>query len=167
MIPIPSDGGVRIFGTVLTLVAAVVPAAITWWTDRSLLDKGDDPALPELLTGRRRTNIRAMAIGFAIVVVWGGNAAAWGIPLLVVLLIAAAYPLRTRLLGETWGFGSYLGHTMLSVVGGFGFWTALAYAPSIVQWLLDTFGTERWPVVAGLATAMAVLLFAVEEWYPR
>ena len=165
MIPIPSRGNTWI--DALTLIAAILPAVITWWTDRQLLDKADDPALPELLASRRRTNIRAMAIGFAIVVVWGGNDAAWGIPLLVTLLIAAAYPLRTRLLGETWGFGAYVWHGVLSLAGGFGFWIALAYAPAIVQRLFGVLGVERWPVVAVLAAVLAAALFALEAWFPR
>src|SRR5215204_2346017 len=166
MIPIPLRGDAWIGA--LTLFAAVLPAAITWWTDRRLLGKADDPALPELLASRRRTNIRAMAIGFAVVVVWGGNDAAWGLPLLVTLLVAAAYPLRTRLLGETWGFGSYLWHSVLSLVGGFGFWIALAYAPGVVQGLLGIVGVERWPVaVVFAAVLLGVALFALEAWFPR
>jgi len=167
MIPIPSRDGAWIGSAALTLIAATLPAAINWWTDRRLLGKGDDPALPELLASRRRVNLRAMAIGFAFVIVLGGGNAAWGIPLLVALLIAAAYPIRTRLLGETWPFGAYLGHTALSVAGGFGFWILLGYAPSLVQRVLDAFGAERWPVVAVLAVGLAAVLFAVEEWYPR
>ena len=89
MIPIPSRDGAWIGSAALTLIAATLPAAINWWTDRRLLGKGDDPALPELLASRRRVNLRAMAIGFAFVIVLGGGNAAWGIPLLVALLIAA------------------------------------------------------------------------------
>ena len=163
----PLFGGGSIAGPVLTLVAVLLPALITWWTDRRLLDKGDDPALPELLASRRRTNVRAMAIGFAIVVVFGGGEAAWGIPLLAVALIAVAYPLRTRLLGETWSFGSYLWHTLLSVAGGFGFWILLAYAPGIVNTMLRSLGPERWQIAAVLAGVLAVALLAFEEWYPR
>src|SRR5215207_2235958 len=167
MIPIPLLGGGWIAGPPVTLVAVLVPALIAWWTDRRLLGKSDDPALPELLASRRRTNVRAMAIGFAIVIVFGGGDATWGIPLLAVALIAAAYPLRTRLLGETWSFGSYLWHTLLSVAGGFGFWILLAYAPGIVGAILRSLGPERWQIAAALAAALAVALLAFEEWYPR
>ncbi|HUQ82449.1 MAG TPA: M48 family metalloprotease [Gemmatimonadaceae bacterium] len=167
MIPIPTLGAEWLARAVVTLIAALVPALVAWWTDRRLLGKADDPALPELLASRRRTNVQLMAIGFTAVIFFSGADAAWGIPLLLALLVAAAYPLRTRLLGETWGFGSYLWHTTLSVAGGFGFWILLCYAPSIVSRLLDTFGRERWPIVAALAAVLAVALFAFEEWYPR
>ena len=167
MIPIPSLGGEWLARVVVTLIAAIVPALVAWWTDRRLLGKADDPALPELLASRRRANVRWMATGFTLLILFSGADAAWGIPLLLALLVAAAYPLRTRLLGETWGFGPYLWHTTLSVAGGFGFWILLCYAPSIVSRLLDTFGRERWPIVAALAAVLAVALLMFEEWYPR
>src|SRR5690349_5969419 len=131
MIPIPwhVGGGVD---AVMTLIVALIPSAIAWWNDRALLGKHDDPALPELLAHRRRVSIRAIAIAVAVMIVWGGGSAAWGIPLLLALFIAAGYPLRTRILGETWGFGAYLWYTLLSIVGGFGFWIALAWLPLIV-----------------------------------
>jgi Zn-dependent protease with chaperone function len=163
MIPIPSVTGVALGRMVLTVAAAVAPALIAWWSDRRLLGKGDDPALPELLASRRRTNVRAIAVAAALMIVFAGGEAAWGIPLLLVLLIAVAYPVRTRLLGETWGFGSYLWHTSLSFVAGFGFWIALAYAPTMVQWILRVVGPERW----WLALAILPPLLAWEEWYPR
>ena len=82
-------------------------------------------------------------------------------------MIAVAYPLRTRLLGETWGVGAYLWHTAMSVAGGFGFWIALAYTPIIMRRVMGLVGPERrWPAVA-LAAVLAVLLMAWETWYPR
>src|SRR4029434_10533895 len=101
MIPIPFLGSQSVGRTMLALVVALVPAVVAWWSDRRLLSKPDDPALPELLAHRRRVNVRSIAVAVALMIVLGGTAAAWGIPLLLVLLIAAAYPLRTRVLGET------------------------------------------------------------------
>jgi hypothetical protein len=102
MLPIHLLGG-RSFGqTLLTLVLTLVPALVAWWNDRRLLNKADDPALPELLANRRRLNVRTIAFGVALMIVFGGADAGWGIPVLIVLLIAVAYPLRTRVLGETW-----------------------------------------------------------------
>jgi Zn-dependent protease with chaperone function len=150
----------------LTVAAAVAPALITWWSDRRLLGKGDDPALPELLASRRRTNVRAIAVAAALMIVFAGGEAAWGIPLLLLLLIAVAYPLRTRLLGETWGFGSYLWHTSLSFVAGFGFWIALAYTPAVVQWILRVSGPERWMSTGVVVAALLTALLAWEAWYP-
>ncbi len=155
--------GMSLGRVALTVAAAVAPALIAWWSDRRLLGKGDDPALPELLASRRRTNVRAIAVAAALMIVFAGGEAAWGIPLLLVLLIAVAYPLRTRLLGETWGFGSYLWRTSLSFVAGFGFWIALAYTPAVVQWVLRASGPERWMstgvVVAALLTALLIDYF--------
>src|ERR1044071_2136085 len=166
MIPIPILGGQSIGQTVLTLLAALVPALIAWWTDRALLHKGDDPALPELLANRRRVNLRSIAIAIAAMVVFGASAAAWGIPLLIVLMIVVAYPLRTRILGETWRFGGYLWHTAASVVGGFGFWIALSFAPSIMTAIVSLVGMTKWWLVIALGLIVTAALFARGEWYP-
>src|SRR5687768_8651473 len=121
MLPIPWLGSAWIGGTVLTLLVALAPALFAWWSDRRLLARHDDPALPELLASRRSATVRVVAVALALLIVFGSHNAAWAIPLQLVLLIAAAYPLRTRLLGETWSFGGYLWHSLLSIVGGFGF----------------------------------------------
>ena len=167
MIPIPLLGGPAFGQTVLTLVAALIPALLAWWNDRRLLGKADDPALPELLADRRRLTIRSIAIAVALMIVFGGSDAAWGIPLLITLLIAAGYPLRTRLLGETWGFGAYLWYTVASIAGGFGFWIALCYAPGIVNGVVRAVGTQRWWLAVAVALVVAAVLFAWEAWYPR
>jgi len=167
MIPIPLVGGQSSGSSLLVLVAALVPAGIAAWNDRRLLAKADDPALPELLSHRRRVNVRSIAVAAAVMIVLGGADAAWGIPLLLVFLIAAAYPLRTRVLGETWGFGTYLWRTAASIVGGFGFWIAMCYAPTIVHWIIGRVGAERLWLIAALAALLAAVLFAWEAWYPR
>jgi Zn-dependent protease with chaperone function len=164
MIPIPSVAEAPAGRIVLAMLLAMIPALVAWWTGRRLLRNGEDPALPELLDSRRRTTIKAVAVALALMIVFAGNVAAWGMPLLVVLLLASGYPVRTRVLGETWGFGSYLWYTVLSVVGGFGFWIALAYAPTIVHTLLRAAGAAQWWWV-GIVVAAA--LIAWEAWYPR
>ena len=167
MIPIPLLSG-QLFGSaLLVFVLALVPPVVAWWNDRRLLGKADDPALPELLANRRRVNVRIIAVAAALMIVLGGADAAWGIPLLLVVLIAVAYPLRTRVLGETWGFGAYLWRTAASIVGGFGFWIGVCYAPTIVRWIIERVGTERPWHNAVLASILAALLFAWEAWYPR
>ncbi len=169
MIPIPFLGS-QTLGALLVLVMALVPAVVAWWNDRRLLGRADDPALPELLANRRRLNVRTIALAVALMIVLGGANAAWGIPLLIILLIAVAYPLRTRVLGETWGFGAYLWHTAGSIAGGFGFWIALCYAPTMVRWIAGVVGTERpWLIATStvLALIVAVLLFIWEARYPR
>ena len=90
MMPIPLLSG-QLFGSaMLVFVLAIVPAVVAWWIDRRLLGKADDPALPELLANRRRVNVRIIAVAAALMIVLGGADAAWGIPLFLVFLIAAA-----------------------------------------------------------------------------
>src|SRR5678815_1833003 len=108
MIPIPALDGQSLGRSIVTLLLALAPALLAWWNDRRLIARADDPALAELVASRRRLNVRAIVFALALMLVFGGGAAAWGIPLLLVFLIAAGYPLRTRLFGETWGFGAYL-----------------------------------------------------------
>jgi Zn-dependent protease with chaperone function len=162
VIPIPFVADLASGWYALTVSLAAIPAIVSWWRGRALLNKGEDPALPELLDSRRRTTMGALAIALALMIVLTGAQSAWGIPLLAVLLIAVGYPVRRRILGETWGFWPYLYHTARSIVGGFGFWIALAYAPTMVEALLDTFGTGRW----WLAIPVAAALLAWEHWYP-
>jgi Zn-dependent protease with chaperone function len=99
-------------------------------------------------------------------IVWGAGNATWGIPLLLLLFIAAGYPLRTRILGETWGFGAYLWHTVLSILGAFGFWIALVWIPLIVQGISSAVGGGR-PVTIAVAVTVGVLMLAWEAWYPQ
>src|SRR3982750_1761968 len=143
MLPTSLLGSGSFWGATLTLLAALVPALFAWWSGRQLLQQRDDPALPELLASRRRANVRAIAIAVVVMIMFGGVSAAWGIALLIAALIAAQYPLRTRLLGETWGFAAYLWHTARSIAAGFGFWIALAYAPSLVRLVMTEVGPER------------------------
>src|SRR3954469_1752870 len=167
MIPISLLGAGPLWGPMLMVLAALVPALLAWWSGRDLLRKRDDPALPELLAGRRRANVRAISIAAAIMIVLGGASAGWGIPLLIAAMIAAAYPLRTRLLGETWGFGAYLWRTALSIAAGFGFWIALGYAPIVVRLVMTGVGAERRWLAVVLAAVVAALLIAWEARYPR
>ncbi|HEX6048920.1 MAG TPA: hypothetical protein VFZ21_06620, partial [Gemmatimonadaceae bacterium] len=101
----PSMLGVSTARIVLTALLATLPALLAWWSGRRLMRRGEDPALPELLDSRRRTTIRAVAVAVALMIVFATSDAAWGIPLLIVLLLASGYPVRTRVLGETWAFG--------------------------------------------------------------
>jgi len=167
MTPIPFLDGAFPVRPTLTAFAALMPALLAWWSDRRALQQRDDPALPELLASRRRANVQTIAFAIVIMIMFGGASSAWGIPLLIVSMIAVAYPLRTRLLGETWGFGAYLWYTAISVAGGFGFWIALAYAPSLVRRVMEGMGGERRWLAVMLATALAALLIAWEMWYPR
>jgi len=167
MLPISLLGRGSFWTGTVTLLAALVPALFAWWNGRQLLRQRDDPALPELLASRRRAHVRAIAIAVVVMIMFGGASAAWGIPLLLAAMIAAQYPLRTRLLGETWGFAAYLWHTARSFAAGFGFWIALAYAPTLVRLVMKDVGPERRGLAVALAAAVAALLIAWETWYPR
>ena len=74
MLPIHILGGQSRGQALLTLVLTLVPALIAWWNDRHLLNKADDPALPELLANRRRLNVRPIAVAVALMIVFGGAA---------------------------------------------------------------------------------------------
>ena len=179
MIPIHSLGGaslaaltttvatVATAATVATILVALTPAIVTWWTDRRLIARRDDPALPELIANRRRTSVSVGATAAAIILVLSGARVAWGIPLLIVAVTAAGYPFRTRLLGETWSFWRYLWHAGLSLLGGFGFWIALVYAPFVVQSVIGSAGEDRLAWAAAAAACAAAVLFAWEAWYGR
>jgi len=143
---------------VLAVLLALAPAAVSWWTGRQLLRQADDPALPELLLVRQQRIVGVVGVAVGVLYVVCTRHAAWATLLLVVALLVAAYPMRRSLFGESWGLGAYLWYSARSVVGGFGFWLTLAYAPWIVLKLPLAY---RVPGAAAVGVVLALWQF----WY--
>ena len=144
---------------VFLMLLAVAPGIVAWWTSRRLVSLTDDPALPELLHGRRQRLVMVSAASIAFILVFGGRAAYWAIPLMGLATIAGGYTLRRTLALETGGFAGYLWRGIKSVVGGLGFWILLVLTPTILLAI-----PARYEFVA---VVLLVLLLAWEEWYPR
>src|SRR5215204_231732 len=150
--PLPISLG---FGPALvTLLAALIPAAYVRVRDRHLERHRDDPALPELLLARQQQTGLAMLAALLVMLLVGRGHAAWGIPLLVIGLLAARHHAQRVLHGERWGLAGYLRYHLVAIIGGFGFWMLLALVPTIVGAIA---GTRRDTALA-VAALLAVLL---------
>ena len=123
---------------VLLALIALLPGAVSWWSGRRLARLADDPALPELLAARGRRNgamlfIAIVGLACVALLTQVGLALPIIVGCLIALagLVAASYPLRRVLYGETWSFGSYFAFYPRLIVGLFGFWIVLASLPNL------------------------------------
>jgi len=153
MFPAP-DSIVRAIGL---LCAALLPTAVVWWTGRALLRNPDDPVLPERLMASRLRARLVLAASWAIFVVLAPAHTWWLVPLMIAARALAALPLRKALQGETWSPLAYLSFFTRLVLGLFGFWLLLIWAPSVE----GLFGDADW--IAAIVVAAALL--AWNHWY--
>src|SRR4029453_10493510 len=82
--------------------------ALKWWWGRALAPRLDDPLLPERLQAQGRRTATALII--AAVLLWfaGPAPAAATIGVMLVLHLAAGFPLRRALYQETWSVAAYV-----------------------------------------------------------
>jgi Zn-dependent protease with chaperone function len=149
-----TGSSVRVIGLVC---AALLPAALVWWTGRVLLRNVDDPVLPERLMATRLRGRVLVGFSWGLVVVLAPEHALWAIPLMIVARALAAYPLRKALQVETWSPLAYLSFFTRLVLAFYGFWLLLIWAPS----LEGLFGDADWIV----APVVASILVAWNDWY--
>ena len=138
-------------------VLALLPAAFRLHRGQSLVRDLESPAFAErLLAGRTLLAVIYVAVLAIEVVAWPRRAA-WMLPLELVTFMAAGWPLRRAMLGETWSVGAYLWFYVRLLVAIYGFWILLMATP----WLADPSG---WPAWAA-PTALLVVLLAWNERY--
>ena len=105
--------------TFLALLAAA-PALYAWWTGRAVRKAIDDPALPELLLARQR---RLVQVTLVAIIASVFMSAPTGFSLLVLLLVVAAnYPVRRTVYGDRWSLWQYLRFTTFSAIAFIGLW---------------------------------------------
>ena len=78
-------------------------------------------ALPERLASSRNTLVGVFAGGVALLVVAWEPHAWWAVPTLLLSFLAAGWPLRRVLFGETWSLGAYLWFYVRLVLVIYGF----------------------------------------------
>jgi len=135
----------------LVAVVALIPAAFTWWSGRRLITALEDPALPERLQTRRRWITQLTIFLMVAIALTGGMDALWGAPLLLVTMLAAGFPTRRTLFGESWSLPQYLSEVVRFTAAGLGFYLLLALVPALV-WIA---GSLDW-LVALLAGTLLV-----------
>src|SRR5215203_934079 len=122
------------------LLLAVAPGAYAWWSGRAIRRSLDDPALPELLLARQRrivqvTTVAIIASAFMTAPVEFSIVALFGV-------LAAQYPIRRAVYGDSWSLAQYVRFTSFS-------WIAFG-------------GLFLFPLImAGLVVALAV------AWMPE
>ena len=136
----------------VALLIAATPAALRLWWGRALAPLADDPLLPERLAAHARRVGASGGTAAAVLVLGFPSMAPWGVPLLILAQIAAAYPLRRVLYQETWSFASYVSFYARMTAAFFGFWILLAATP----WIASLAGRYDW--AAGLTLAGLLLL---------
>jgi len=135
----------------------LVPAAVSWWSGRSLIAALDDPLLPERLLAHRRRNLTVLWLVIVGTLLLGTfEHLIWTIPLTIVARAAARYPLRRALYDERWSFAAYMAAMSRLLLAFGGFRLLLACAPLIAG------AAGSLNVVA--AIAIGVLLFL---WHRR
>src|SRR6187402_2312974 len=102
------------------LLLAGAPAAYAWWSGRAIRRSLDDPTLPDLLLARQR---RIMQVTLVAIIASAFMASAAAFTLVAVLgVLAAQYPIRRAVYGDTWSFGQYVRYTSFSFVAFGGLW---------------------------------------------
>ena len=136
---------------------ALLPAAVAWSTGRRLIRLIDDPALPErLIAGAQRRGV-VTGVALTLVLFLAGRHSAWLLLLMLLSVLAAAYPLRRALYAETWSLTGYIGFFVRLNVAVFGFWILVAFGPL----LATTAGSLDW--LAGIL--LAAVLFTWEAGF--
>jgi hypothetical protein len=115
----------------LPAAIALLPAILSWWSGRRLAKRADDPALPERLHASRRVHGMILVVSIAALATLATDSLLWSLPLLFIGVMAAGYPLRRVLHGETWSLAAYLSFFGRLAFVWLGFWTALATLPAV------------------------------------
>ena len=150
---------------------AVTPGLVAWWTGRAVLARVDDPVLPELLFERQRRLGTFALAGAILLALFFADDALWAIPLLFLVLLVSAYPLRRTLFGERLGALAYLRYAVFSRVGHVGLPLLAAFAPAVVTSLaigLEPNDVERAARIAlftGVAFGIVIALW--QHFYPH
>jgi Zn-dependent protease with chaperone function len=99
---------------------AIAPAVYAWWSGRAIQRSIDDPALPELLLDRQK---RLVMVTLVAIIASVFMSAPTGFSILVLLLaIAANYPVRRRVYGDRWSLWQYVRFTTFSTIAFIGLW---------------------------------------------
>jgi Zn-dependent protease with chaperone function len=138
--------------TAATLLA-LVPCLLSWWSGTELARRLDDPVLPERFMAHQRRNAVLLAAGFAASAVVEPRALPWTAPLLFSTVVAAGYPVRRAIYGETWGLAAYLSFFHRLSIGVFGVWIVLGAMPALAAM------AGRFDWIVGAITAGLVIVW--------
>jgi Zn-dependent protease with chaperone function len=148
------------------LLLAAAPATYAWWSGRAIRRSIDDPTLPELLLARQR---RLVQVTLVAIIASAFVTAPTGFSLVVVLgVLAAQYPIRRTVYGDTWSFPQYVRFTTMSWIAFGGLWLFPIVAAGIVAQL----ASEWIPTPSTRQTMLGLVLGVVASivylvWHRR
>jgi hypothetical protein len=122
-----------LFSWALPALAALAPAGLQLARDRRLAARLDDPTLPERLLAGRQLMSFAFAASIAMAAVLWFEHLIWVVPLALASVVAAGFPLRRRLLGESWSVTAYLWFMFRLAIATQGIWLLTAIAPVLTD----------------------------------
>jgi Zn-dependent protease with chaperone function len=122
------------------LLLAAAPAAYAWWSGRAVRRAIDDPALPELLLVR----LRRIAQVTLVVIIAAAFMTAPSVFSAIVLfgVLAAQYPIRRAVYGDSWSFWQYVRFTSFSWIAFGGLWLFPFIASGVVVQLVQAWMPE-------------------------
>ena len=153
----------------LLLPLAVAPAIYTWWSGRAIRRSIDDAALPELLLARQR---RIVQVTLVAIIAAAFTEAPTGFSLLMLLgVLAAQYPVRRTVYGDTWPFWQYARFTTFSWIAFGGLWLfPLIGSALIVQlvraWIPDP-SSRQTTLALALGVLASITYVAWSRRFPR
>jgi len=116
------------------LALAAAPAAYAWWSGRAIRRAIDDPTLPELLLARMR---RIVQVTLVVIIASAFMTAPTGFSLVALFgVLAAQYPIRRAVYGDTWSFWQYVRFTGFSWIAFGGLYLFPFVASGIVVQLV-------------------------------
>jgi Zn-dependent protease with chaperone function len=122
------------------LLLAAAPGAYAWWSGRAIRRAIDDPALPELLLAR----LRRIAQVTLVVIIASAFMTAPSVFSAIALLgvLAAQYPVRRAVYGDTWPFWQYVRYTSFSWIAFGGLWLFPFIASGVVVQIVQAWMPE-------------------------
>jgi hypothetical protein len=122
------------------LSVALLPGLFAWWTGRRIIDRLDDPALPERLL-QRQVHQQVLLVACPAVAIFATGIYGWiTVPLGMLAAWVGDLPSRRVLFAERWSLATYVGWHARLTVAWLGFWMLLATAPIVIYELGGTLG---------------------------
>ena len=147
----------------MQVLLALVAPAYAWWSGRAVRRSIDDPALPELLLERqRRLTQVAVVVIIALVMMSAPAALSFAV---VFGVLAAQYPVRRTVYGDTWSLWQYLRFTIFSAIAFVGLWLFPLIASMLVvqiarAWIPTSSAAQtRLGLVLGIVGAIVYLVW--------
>lgn len=151
---------------------AIAPGIVAWWTGRSVVGHTDDPALPELLLARQNRLASATTTCMVVILVFAGGHLLWAMPLLLLGVLLAQFPVRRSLFGETWSRLDYIRYKARSLVAALGSVILVCLAPSailsiVTAWIPADDTAWRLTLAGALGLVLGALIVLSQRYFPE